>query len=464
MTPISFHFYEGLAFAAMMLSPLESARLIPLRAGLVDLVSAIQGVPDRFVQSSLGMPVLEGLWRLHRRAEKIIPLSLSSDACPFTRTIKRGFAERGLTEKSIVQEYFRSLAMLIALGAPFFASGRTVVWHDAATYLSEALQLANEAGRTPSRHDRAERLSIAAGWIGLLGFQTFAPQASAGESIHDADTGPISLKDAGPAFVAGAADLTIKQASGTVETAAPDDPTKGHPIEEASPRVAQSGFTERIEENAPAVPMAVLTGNGTERLVEKTERLEIEVAAPSSHQELVLDEPVWTHVLEENRKRQRDFLVQFQGPRGRSLIGETLLQSAIGFLERFGVSSDLNAPEVSLILSYLGLSRMGLWRPFDLDREIDLMRRHPASLPPVLESEIKELRELLAIEPSESNRQVLRHVLKEAGENVFWLMHPTNRILHLLCRKRADNKDPEALRRYPLDLLSTWGRFCRLSK
>ncbi|HSA58477.1 MAG TPA: hypothetical protein VLJ37_02175 [bacterium] len=287
------------------------------------------------------------------------------------------------------------------------------------------------------------------------------------------DTGPIRVQGIIPAFPTGPTDLTVKHVSGMVETAAPDDLTKGHPIEEAAPRVAQSGSTERIEENAPALPMAVLTGNGTERLVEKTEKLEVETLADASPKKLVLDYPSWAFVLpytvrdanplerakrEESLRRKRDFLIQFQGPRGRGLIDEKLLQSAIGFLEGAPASPDLSA-EVSLILSYLGLSRMGLWRPFGLDREIDLMSRHPESLPLVLEMELKELRELLEIEPSDSNRQVIRHVLKEAGENVFWLMHPPNRVLHLLCRKRAETHSTD-LKTYPFDILSFWKRFC----
>ncbi len=311
-------------------------------------------------------------------------------------------------------------------------------------------------------------------------------------SLYEAETGPKALGIPPPPAPPPSEDLTLKQTAGAVRTAMPDEPTMGHEIsapvaliddsnrpipvdvettkrlEEAAPRPAQMGNTERIID-ASAVPQAVWQGNGTERLIEKTERLPVDAVTAASPPvfELTLDAPGWAVVSphdEEKRKLQRDFLIQFRGPKGRSVIAEETLESAIRFLEKDHWSSRIQPDEVTLILSYLRLCRM-IREPFDLNRELGMIRRSPESTAILLESELNELRELLKVEPSESNQAVIRYVLNQSKEDIRWLLDPINRALHLLCRKRTDiarqKNGTELLARYSFDILSFWKRFCQ---
>jgi hypothetical protein len=279
------------------------------------------------------------------------------------------------------------------------------------------------------------------------------------ETIHDVPTGPLILSAPPPA-------------AGAVETAMPDDPTKGHavpaPIEEGVPHPTERGTTIKIIEGEVA-PKTVWQGTGTEPIIirRKTERIPEDVVAAAAGlkvSEPSIVTPDWAADLERRRAEYAAYLLQFQGPRGRGLIKADVLESAIRFLERDFSSSAAGCGESFLVLSYLRLSQMGISSPFDLDREIGVLMRKPE--PGILDLELNELRELLKAEPLETNRVAVRYVLDKSKQDIRWLLEPANRVLHLLCRKRADiafrKGSSERFAKYPLDILSYWKRLADL--
>jgi hypothetical protein len=252
-------------------------------------------------------------------------------------------------------------------------------------------------------------------------------------SLHDAETGPVS---------------------GAVQTAMPDDPTRS----EGAPLPARSGDTERLVEGE-AAPKTAWQGPGTEPIVvrRKTEPL-IEAVPAVSRAPQKLDfriEPsLW------GLGDKLDFLRSFRGPKGRGLIKPEVLESAIRILEGSTPPAGTDLAEATAVVAYLRLIRMGIASPFDLEREISLLRQRPESRERIFAMELRELRALLDVEPLETNRAVLLFVLEKAELDIVWLHDPMNRVLHLLCRKRAGSLRPDILRKYPFDILAHWKLFC----
>lgn len=273
-------------------------------------------------------------------------------------------------------------------------------------------------------------------------------------SLHGVETGPIAVAAPLPTAVSGPGDLTSKYESGAVQTAMPDDPTRS----EGVPLPARSGDTERLVEGE-AAPKIAWQGPGTEPIIVRRKTEPLIEAVPATlatprKDEFAIEAPVWApgdHL---------EFLRALRGPKWRGLVKPEILESAVRFLEQGGSGAGTGPSETAIVVAYLRLSRLGIAAPFDLERELGLLRQRPESSERIFETELGELRALLDVEPLETNRAVVRAVLKKAEGDIRWLHDPMNRVLHLLCRKRAGDLRPDVLRKYLFDIPSHWKLFC----
>lgn len=279
-----------------------------------------------------------------------------------------------------------------------------------------------------------------------------------------------------------------------VPEAAPDDRTlRCGPDLDAVPVFIPSGKTQRFPEEAAPEPMVGPYGT---RMY--TRRLPSHPVPPEvSKSEKDLPHPDWALIVAlVNQRGGRteevcDWCrrqVRYLGRHLRSRPGrEGAFWDEMRNLERRLRSadgrwpSDLEPSEASLLLAYLKLSEK-IPDPFDWKAEISQMRflaslrtMHPVqasmgveSLIRTLESDGKELEDLLKVEPLPGNRDVLKRVLRRLRENleilreyrkpltsppdIEPLLDTEMRVLYLLCRKRAEQSERGFLKKYSFDI------------
>jgi hypothetical protein len=283
--------------------------------------------------------------------------------------------------------------------------------------------------------------------------------ASAPATIHDLPTGPILI-----------------DTDGKVETALPDDPTKGRaiadetaavpspvtrektgvlldhdgrPFEGAVMETARTGNTERIVEGAEdAAPRHFLGPAGTRRLTERISVMSfhaVTAASPTPEAELktpdwALGVSLWKATREDPanwrpfREWKRSQALYLRGFRTRWEERDFLsgkIRTLAAQLEQEPWPEGLHPSEVGLVVAYLQLVQMNVRSPFDLPRELgrferlDDMRKSPfkdvSGLAHALRSEREEIQALLQLEPDAGNRKILERALRDSARDLSLL-------------------------------------------
>jgi hypothetical protein len=234
---------------------------------------------------------------------------------------------------------------------------------------------------------------------------------------------------------------------GAVETAMPDDTTKGNPLAVFDGVVAgpsQSGGTERLAD--PAAPRLAWGGTGTQRITERIPISETEarvgaptvtVMAPKAY----LEDPPWLAGLALVRKSLHDpsersavrawareqvfFLRSFPVRAHQTDAVSCLILETAARLEQPEPLNEQEAASATLVVAYMKLSARGFRDPFSLTAEIARLEKAKAGRLdaeiPAFRMEMEDFRLLAELEPEAFNRAAMARVFGWLSEDPMLL-------------------------------------------